>query len=606
MLLIKPMAQNPKAAQPTPNFRTPREQLCKEELNKLNSGGYVGHLEAHFQDLSIDEIVWESEALAKSHGIYLEFNRDRTGTEKEWLYMMRFSIAGGGPLNREQWRIFDEVSEKHTANQDGKPSLRLTTRQNIQLHWVRKKSVREIVQRIAETHFYTLNGCGDNTRNVMGCPLSRYSTLFDSNALAQKFGKYFRLPIEPHLQIFGINPNAEHTPEEHFHYGSNLLNRKFKIAFSALHLDELTGRYLPDNCVELRSDDLGIAPILDGNKVERFQVYIGGGQGERNGKPTFCALGKPIGIFHEKHLLAGLDAIVKVHQEWGDRQNRHWARLKYVVHAKGMDWYREQVRALIGNVFDPPDETLDIGPRHLHHGWIRQPSNGLWAYGAYIENGRLIDGPEADLKKMVRHLMENFPVNILITPNQDLLFTDIPADAKTRFETEMQRFGYGKRHGKDYSTLRKASVACVGLPTCRLSYTDSELFLPELIDELDGRGWGHMTESIGISGCERQCSRPATKTIGWVGSGKDRYQIKLLGTEDARHQGEALTDNEGKVYLRSVPREQTADVVEALFEHYEKNRRDGEAMGYFHQRLGMQAIVDFLRQHPKTAGLMGK
>ena len=600
------MAQNPKAAQPMPNLQTRPEQLCKEEQNKLNSGGYVGHLQEHFQDLSIDEIVWESEALAKSHGIYLEFNRDRSGSEKEWVYMLRFSIAGGGPLNREQWRIFDEVSENHTTNQDGRPSIRLTTRQNIQFHWVRKKSIREIIQRIAETRFYTLNGCGDNTRNVMGCPLSRYSTVFNSNALAQKFGKYFQLPIEPHLQIFGINPNHERTPDEHFKYGPNLLNRKFKIGFSAIQLDEATGRFVPDNCVELRTDDLGIAPILDGNKVERFQVYIGGGQGERNGKPSFCALAKPLGIFHEKHLLAGLDAIVKVHQEWGDRQNRHWARLKYVVQAKGVDWYRDRVRELIGNVFDMPDENFDAGPRHLHHGWIRQPSNGLWAYGAFIENGRLIDGPEGELKKMVRHLMENYRVNLMVTPNQDLLFTDISEDAKLRFEADMQRFGYGKRKGNDYSTLRKASVACVGLPTCRLSYTDSEKFLPELVDELDQRGWGSMTESIGISGCERQCSRPATKTIGWVGSGKDRYQLKLMGTEDARHQGDAVVDAEGKMFLRSVPREETANVIEALFENYKANRRDGESMGCFHQRIGQQALIDFLKRHPKTAALMIK
>lgn len=600
------MALNPKAALPTPNFRTPSEQLCKEEQNKLGSGGYIGRLEEHFQDLSVDELVWESEALAKSHGIYLEFNRDRPGTEKEWLYMMRFSIAGGGPLNREQWRIFDEVSEKHTANQEGKPSLRLTTRQNIQFHWIRKKSVREVIQRVAETRFYTLNGCGDNTRNVMGCPLSHYSTLFNSNAFAQKFGTYFRLPIEPHLQIFGIDPNLERTPDEHFHYGPNLLNRKFKIAFSAIHQDETTGRYFSDNCVELRSDDLGVAPILDGNKVERFQVYIGGGQGERNGKPTFCALSSPLGIFHEKQLLAGLDAIVKVHQEWGDRQNRHWARLKYLLRAKGMDWYREQVRGLIGNVFDLPDENLDIGPRHLHHGWMQQPSNGLWAFGAFIENGRLIDGPDGQLKSMVRYVMEHYPIRVMITPNQDLLFTDIPEDARAGFETDLKRFGYGQRHGLEYSTLRKTAVACVGLPTCRLSYTDSERFLPELIDEMDRRGWRDMAESIGISGCERQCSRPATKTLGWVGSGKDRYQLKLLGSEDARHQGDAVADAQGKVYLRSVPREEIPNVIEALFENYKANRKGDEPMGQFHRRVGLPALIEFLRQHPKTAGLMAK
>jgi sulfite reductase beta subunit-like hemoprotein len=600
------MAQDPSTKAPAPNLRTPREDLCKEEANKLNSGGYRGQLETHFQDLSIEDIVWESEQLAKSHGIYLEFNRDKTGTKKEWMYMMRFSIPGGGPLNREQWRLFDECAEQYTLNQDGKPSLRLTTRQNIQFHWVKKSAIRDIVQRIAQTRFYSLNGCGDNTRNVMGCPLSCFSTLYNSNVIAQRFGQYFRLPIEPHLEIFGVNPDHERTPEGHFHYGPNLLNRKFKIAFSAIHFDETTGQYVPDNCVECRTDDIGVAPILDGNKVERFQVYIGGGQGERNGKPTFAALGQPFGILHEQPLLEGLDAIVRVHQEWGDRQNRHWARLKYVVHAQGIAWYRDQVRALIGDVFEPPDEDLDIGPRHLHHGWIPQPSNGLWAFGAFIENGRIINGLDGELKTMVRYMMDNYPVNLMITPNQDLLFTDISADAKTAFEADLRRFGYGRRNGQEFSTLRKASVACVGLPTCRLAYTDSEQFLPELIDELDKRGWGEITESLGVSGCERQCSRPATKTIGWVGSRKDGYLLKLMGTEDGRNQGKALMDAEGKMYLRFVPREEVANVTEALLEHYRANHQPPESMGYFHQRVGMQAILDFLKEHPKTAMLLAK
>ena len=181
------MWRKTKATQPTPNFRTPCEQLCKEEQNKLNSGGCVGRLQEHFQDLSIDEIVWESEQLAKSHGIYLEFNRDRTGSEKEWLYMLRFSIPGGGPLNREQWRIFDEVSEKHTTNQDGKPSLRLTTRQNIQFHWVRKKSIREIIQRVAESRFYTLNARRQYAERRVA--LWRVSPVFNGNELAE-FGRY--------------------------------------------------------------------------------------------------------------------------------------------------------------------------------------------------------------------------------------------------------------------------------------------------------------------------------------------------------------------------------------------------------------------------------
>ena len=286
--------------------------------------------------------------------------------------MIRISIPGGGPITSEQWNILDRVADMYTiphpdTHPNARPSLRITTRQNIQLHWVSKKNVVDTVSEIAKCGFFTINGCGDNTRNVIGCPLSSYySRVFNSNKWAQNAGKYFALPTAAYIEIFEIDPNylrkaglydreAEVT---RFDYGPNQLNRKFKIAFSAIHYVEEKKKYVPDNCVELRTNDIGVAPIInnsnadDGGKADRFQVYIGGGQGQQSGKPTISALGEPFGIFTEDNLLKGLDSIVRVHKEWGDR--------------------------------------------NLHLGWIKQQLDDgeylKWCYGAFIENGRIIDG----------------------------------------------------------------------------------------------------------------------------------------------------------------------------------------------------------------------
>ena len=83
-------------------------------------------------------------------------------------------------------------------------SLRITTRQNIQLHWIKKKDVVNTISEIAKSGFFTINGCGDNTRNVMGCPLGKSSDIFDSNKWAQKIGKYFALPPSAYVEIFEI------------------------------------------------------------------------------------------------------------------------------------------------------------------------------------------------------------------------------------------------------------------------------------------------------------------------------------------------------------------------------------------------------------------
>lgn len=627
------------------NFRTDPKDYSKVEIAKINSNNLRGNLFNEFRDQNTENISWESEQIAKSHGIYLEFNRANTGHEKEWMYMIRISIPGGGPITCQQWNILDRMADLYSrystdSNSIPKPSLRITTRQNIQLHWIRKRNVVDAISEIAKSGFFTINGCGDNTRNVVGCPLARSSNIFDSNKWAHRIGKYFALPTSAYIEIFEIDPSyvrqaglyERQLGSTGFDYGPNQLNRKFKIAFSAIHkVDD--NKFIPDNCVELRTNDIGIAPIIDSirddcHRVDRFQIYIGGGQGQQSGKLTITSLGVPFGIFTEENLLKGLDAIVTVHKEWGDRQNRHWARLKYLVKVKGIEWFREQVRNTSGSIFDPPLLDYDYGKRNLHLGWIKQhpragdDDNFKWCRGTFIENGRLIDGSQnGDLKSMVKHLVNKYTaIQLFTTPGQHLLFSGIDDSEKDEFESDMKLFGYGLRKGitgsyndtnakvRPYSTLRMLSGACVGRDTCRLTYTDSEKFEPHLIDILEEK-WGELNESVGVTGCEKQCYRPATKTIGWVGTGFNLYQLVIMGTEDGKHQGGPLIDSDtNQQYLRFVRRNEVGVVTEALFELYSENRSAEEdrpgGMGYFFRRIKAEGIISSLKSNPKTVELM--
>jgi len=97
----------------------------------------------------------------------------------------------------------------------------------------------------------------------------------------------------------------------------------------------------------------------------------------------------------------------------------------------GIAWYRQEVEKVLGFKLSDPDENLDPGPRHMHHGWIKQPNNGLWAYGMYIENGRLIDNSlTVKLKSLCHHFDEHLPHEFMITPNQDALFINLPESMK--------------------------------------------------------------------------------------------------------------------------------------------------------------------------------
>ncbi len=588
-----------------PEFQAHEDQHNKAELIKRASNGMRGTLHEEFRG-DEDDLSAEAESLAKSYGIYLEFNRAKTGKEKDWMFMIRLGVPGGGPISPEQWRVVDELAERHGRDPEGFGSLRLTTRAAIQFHWVKKSGVIDVIKTSAEAGLLSLNGCGDNVRNVVACPHSSHSDIFDGGKLAVKLADYFQLPATPFVQIFAVDPNAVEQERETFRYGPQLLNRKFKMAISGLYRDPETGEVKPDNCVEMRTHDLGILPLYEGGQVKRFQVYLGGGQGENNGKTTASLLSQPFAIVTEEQLMPVLDAIVAVHQEWGDRKNRHWARLKYVIKAQGVPWYRQEVENRVGFPLGHPLLGLDVGERHLHHGWSRQPSNGKFSFGAFIENGRLIDSsPNGKLKTMVREVALKYQTPIQLTPNQDIVFTNIQEEDKAAFEADLHSYGFGSRRGKPYSALRLHSGACVGRTTCRLAYTDSEEFEPELIDALEDLGWGSLSESIGITGCERQCFRPGVKAIGLVGSGMNRYQVKLFGDVDGRFQGRVLLED-GRIYLKSVPRDQVAPLLDTLFHYYFAHKDDVESLGAFFRRVGESQIISYLKSHPKTTDLMKK
>src|SRR2546423_6569806 len=136
-----------------PNFRTDPKDYSKVEIAKINSNELRDNLFNEFRDQYSENISWESEQIAKSHGIYLEFNRAKTGNEKDWMYMIRISIPGGVPITSDQWNILDRVADKCTippsdTYPSARPSLRITTRQNIQLHWVRTKNVLDTISEI--------------------------------------------------------------------------------------------------------------------------------------------------------------------------------------------------------------------------------------------------------------------------------------------------------------------------------------------------------------------------------------------------------------------------------------------------------------------------
>ena len=605
-----------------PILRTPLDQHNKVEVIKRR-GLKAAPLEERLGDAAIEDVIDELKEQTKPLGLYVQTLRDPetgkllndfTGTnKKQRMFMVRVTIPGGGIITPEVYLLFDRLANEYTRNPDGVPSLRPTTRQNIQFHYVPLDKIKPLIQGIAQSGFIPLNGCGDNTRNVIACPVSIYSNVYNANANAQKFGSFFRLDEEPFFQVFEIHPSD--YPKEHrldrFNYGPQKLNRKFKINLSAGEVDPETGEWVPDNCVEAKTSDIGIGPIYRDGRVEAYQIHVGGGQGEIHRLPTTSAMALPLGIFPEERLQESLDAIVALHMELGDRKNRHWARLKYTLYglceddkkddkAEGLKIFREMIKERIGP-FEDPDPNYDFGEIKLHHGWMNQPSNGLLSYGLFLFGGRIINGPNGRIKDMLRFLMENYDIKMMISPNQNPIITNIRPEEKEKFEKDLASFGYQHTYGEK-DELKRNSVACVGLPTCPLAFTHSETYLPVLIKQLEELGWGHLKTRLGISACDAQCSRPATKEYGLVGIGKNLYMFKLMA--DGREQGMPVIDSKGNHFLKRVHPNDVPTVLDALFSFYFNNRLPDEQAGAFHRRVGMDHIIKHLKTNRATEALM--
>jgi sulfite reductase beta subunit-like hemoprotein len=605
-------------AEINPILRTPPEQHNEVEIIKRR-GLKAPPLEDRLGDPAIEDVIDELKEQTKPLGLYVQTLRDPetgkllddlTGTnKKQRLFMVRVTIPGGGVITPEVYLLYDRLADEYTKTPDRVPSLRPTTRQNIQFHYVPLDKIKPLIQGIAQSGFIPLNGCGDNTRNVIACPVSLYSNVYNANANAQKFGSFFRLDEEPFCQVFEIHPS--NNPREHrlerFNYGPQKLNRKFKINFSAGEVDPETRKWVPDNCVEAKTGDIGIGPIYRDGKVEAYQIHVGGGQGEKHRLPTTSAMALPLGIFPEERLQESLDAIVALHQALGDRKDRHWARLKYTLYGlgegdkeKGLKVFREMIKERIGP-FDYPDSNYDFGEVQLHHGWMNQPSNGLLSYGLFLFGGRIINGPNGKIKDMLKHILENYDIKMMISPSQDPIITNIKPDEKEIFEKDLASFGYQHTY-IEKDELKRNSVACVGLPTCPLAFTHSETYLPVLIKQLEEMGWGNFKTRLGISACDAQCSRPATKEYGLVGIGKNLYMFKLMA--DGREQGMPVVESDGNHFLERVHRNDVPTVLDTLFRFYFNNRLAGETVGAFHRRVGMDDIIEHLKTNPATEGLM--
>jgi sulfite reductase (ferredoxin) len=466
-----------------------------------------------------DEFGAESTVLLKFHGIYQQDDRDvrRARTQQklplDYSCMVRTSVPGG-VIALDQWLALDRLAELA----DG--AMRLTTRQGVQYHFVPKGELHQVVRGINDSLLTTLAACGDVVRNVMACPLphaDRREVLAPVVAeLVRRFRprtpSYWELWVDGERAVTAEAPPAD-GPVEPL-YGEAYLPRKFKIGIA----------WPGDNCIDIHSHDVGIVPTLsDGltGELTGFVVLAGGGMGMSHSRPddTYPVLGRPVAWVPPADLADVVEAIVATQRDFGNRDDRHRARLKYTLEEHGIAWLRAEIAARTGREIAEPVGLLpwDVD---AHHGWDHD------TLGLPVPSGRVAGNYRDALREVV---LSGLVSEVRVTPRQDLLLCGVgDRDALLAILRE-----HHVALPDEVSPLRRLAIACPALPTCGQALGEAERVLPEVIDELEkllaDTGNEGQAIRLNMTGCPNGCARPYSAEIGIVGRTKKTYDLYLGG-----------------------------------------------------------------------------
>ncbi len=559
------------------------EALSKNESIKAASNHLRGLIK---EELIEDTPAFgdESEQLLKFHGIYQQDDRDRRkeararGLDKHHQLMIRTRIPGG-IVSPDAYIAHDEISRRWANG-----TLRVTTRQDFQLHGVLKGDIKKSIRAINDSLLTTLGGCGDVERNIMCCP-EPLDTPFHAEVqhaisamvaeLTPRTAAYHEIWLDGEV-VKSSEPEVEPLYKEQY------LPRKFKTTIA------LEG----DNCVDVYAHDLAIVAMKspDGS-LRGFNVLVGGGLGRTHNKPeTFVAVAKPLAFVEPDQIVDVAREVVAVQRDYGDRSNRRHARLKYTLADRGLDWFRDEVQKRLAFELQPP-EPLAWKPVDDHLGWHEQGDGRLYV-GVYIENGRIADVDGVRSRTGLRRIVEELRPQVRLTAQQNVILADIEPAQRPRVEALMAE--HGIEAVESIPRAIRYAMACPAIPTCGLAVAEAERALPGLIRKLaallDELGLAEERISFRMSGCPNGCSRPYLGDVGFVGTTLGKYDVMLGGDFD----GTRLN----RVFAPNVPITEIPALLRPMFEAFRSRREPAEGFGNWTERVGFEA----LRETVVTAG----
>ena len=571
------------SSKPKPKARPSKPSVEEIKIaSQFLSQGVKEQLEA--PSANVDETGYQ---LLKFSGIYQQDDRDqrkqlrKEGKERAYSFMVR-SKAPAGILSAEQYLVHDKLADSH-----GDGTMRFTTRQGIQLHGVLKGDLKPLIQELNQALVTTLAACGDVNRNVMGCPApekDREHALIDQVCreieahLLPRSSAYYDLWIDGEKQQIPV-PTAvaeEVTADEQEPiYGKTYLPRKFKIGVAFPH----------DNCVDVFTQDIGIVPILENDTLKGYDLLVGGGMGmSHTDSATFARLAEPLGFVEPDALIATVEAIVTVQRDFGNRENRKRARMKYLVDEWGVEKFKATVQERLSYTIHP---WVEVGEFTIddHLGW-REQGDGRYYFGVPVENGRIKDEGEMRLRSGLRTIIERFRCEVRITAQHNLLLTDLDAEDEAPLREMLRE--YGIRTKEEITKARRYAMACPALPTCSLALAESERVMQSVVDGLENQlntlGLGGEDIVIRMTGCPNGCARPHTAELAFIGRSPGKYKLYVGGAFNGTRLAQEYAD--------LVDQDDILPTVAPLFKLWKEQREPDEHFGDFCYRQGVSALQE--------------
>ncbi len=519
-----------------------------------------------FREGKIHDEKFRSLRLAR--GIY--------GQRQPGVQMIRIKLPFGKVSFKQLLRMADISDEYAISN------LHLTTRQDIQIHYVSLDRTPELWAKLEQDDITLREACGNTVRNVTTSPTAGIDPKepFDVSPYAHATFKYFlRNPI---CQEMG---------------------RKFKIAFSSSDADTAF-TYI---------HDLGFIPkliIQDGEEIRGFKVLFGGGLGAQ---PSIASAVND--FLPEDELIPYIEAVLRVFDRHGERTNRNKARMKFLVAKLGL----EEVLRLIEeekvanrskkfivdrNAIDlpqmPEEKTLpevNISDQFLYQRWLdtnvfEQKQKGFFGVYIKVSTG---DIPTSKARKFIAAISGLVADEIRITINQGLLLKFVRQEALPLLFERLKELDFVKPGFDSVSDV----TTCPGTDTCNLGISNSTE-LARVLEDLIINEYDDLIENqdikIKISGCMNSCGQHGLAQIGFHGSSL-KADGKVVPAAQVLLGGGTIGDGSGRAAEKviKVPSKRTKDVVRVILDNYSQNKAGDELFNDYYDRLGKDHFYQLLK-----------